>query len=438
MLKVSTAKTKNKKNRLRALAILAVAAAIAAGRSAPGAKGGAAANINLENRPVKTETIAKHKISDPREQIADVSAISTVDVIPKASGQVTDVLKKRGDVVQAGEVLFRIDSRDAESAARKSQIALESAQQTLSKSIEDNANTRRDLETAITKAQEQVDNAQKDYSKIRNDYDDGKATDRQVEQAQTALNNAQLDLESQKNKLAALDKTNSLAAQQSQVESNQVALSDAQRALENYEVKAPISGVLTDFSVEAGGTVSPSAKVGQVQQINPIKIKAELTEASYQLVKNKQELTYYSPDNPSEKGTAKITFLSNVMSATTKTYPMELEVPNADQKLKPGTRVLVQLTTEAEEQVIAVPTLSIVREGADSFVFVLQGDKVQKRKVKLGRLNDTYQEILDGVKEGEQLVTTGQHQLKDGQKVEVAKPDAAAQTSPPAADTNKK
>ncbi|MCZ8513291.1 efflux RND transporter periplasmic adaptor subunit [Paenibacillus filicis] len=438
MTKVSTAKSRNRKHCLRALAIVAVAAAIAAGCSAPGGKGQATVNMNLDNKPVKTETIAKHKISDPREQIADVAAISAMDIMPKASGQVTQVMKKRGDTVQAGEVLFQIDSRDAESAARKSQIALGSAQDSLAKSREDMANSRKDLQSAVTRAQEQLDNAQKDYSKARNDYDDGKVTQRQVEQAQTALNNAQMDLQSQQNKLAALDSTNQLAAQVSQVESSQVGLSDAQRALENYDVKAPVSGVLTDFSVEVGSSVSPSVKAGQVQQIDPIKIKAELTEASYQLVKNKQQLTYYTPDNPASKGTAQIKFLASVMSASTKTYPLELEVANADQKLKPGTRVLLQLTTESEEQVVAVPTLSIVREGADSYVFVLQGDTVQKRKITLGRLSDTYQEVLSGVKEGEQLVTSGQHQLKDGQKVEVAKPAPAGGAANPAAEPSKK
>ncbi|CAG7603699.1 Multidrug resistance protein MdtA [Paenibacillus solanacearum] len=430
-------RAKKAKKRVWTLALLAAVTALAAGCSA--SKGQATVNMDLENKPLKTETIAKKKISEPREQIADVAAITTVDIMPKASGQVTSVYKKRGDVVQAGEALFHIDSRDAESASQKSRISLESARQSLEKSREDTVNTRRDLQSAIAKAEEQVSNAQKEYSKIRNDYDEGQATLRQVEQAETAYNNARLDLESQQNKLAAMDKTDPLAAQQAQASSSQVAYEDAQRALENYDVKAPVSGVLTDFSVEAGGSVSQTAKVGQVQQIDPIKIKAELTEASYQLVKNKKQLTFFSTDRSSEKATADITFLSNVMSAQTKTYSLELEVANADQKLKPGSRVLLQLTTEDEEQVIAVPTLSIVREGADSYVFVLQGDHVERRKVKLGRLGDTYQEVLDGVKEGEKLVTSGQHQLKDGQKVNSAGAAVAPSASgQPAADSSKK
>ncbi len=109
------------------------------------------------------------------------------------------------------------------------------------------------------------------------------------------------------------------------------------------------------------------------------------------------------------------------MSAQNKTFTLELEVPNADGALQPGARVMVQLTSDAEQQVVAVPTLSIVREESATYVFVQQGDQYQKRQVKLGRINGSYQEVLEGVKEGDQLVVTGQHTLKDGQQADTSK-----------------
>ena len=67
-----------------------------------------------------------------------------------------------------------------------------------------------------------------------------------------------------------------------------------------------------------------------------------------------------------------------------------------------------------------IPSLSIVREGGDSFVYIVNGETVQKRKVELGRLNETNQEVISGVKEGEILVISGQHQLKDQDKIKVS------------------
>ncbi|OXM85506.1 efflux RND transporter periplasmic adaptor subunit [Paenibacillus rigui] len=196
-------------------------------------------------------------------------------------------------------------------------------------------------------------------------------------------------------------------------------LNDSVLSIENYSVIAPGSGILTDFNVVAGQTVSSTGgKLGQIQQIDPIKVTAELSENNYQLLKGKQELVYYDPDPPTNKGTAKISYLAPIMSATSKTYTLELEVSNKEHQLRPGKRYMIELTTEAEEQVSAIPTLSVIRENSDTFVFVKSGGQYQKRKVSLGRINGEYQEVLAGVKEGEQLVITGQNTLKDGQSVE--------------------
>lgn len=414
----------NRALKSRSVGVLVVAAAIAVtavGCSVPG-QGAGAAEAQLQVRAVRTEAVVKRDIGQPVEQVADVVALNVLDILPKASGEVLEVLRKRGEFVEKGDVLFRIDSRDAESAKRKSELALSSALESLQKAKDDRVNNRKDLADAVTRAEVALNNAEQDYNKMRNDFDAGKVTQHQVDQSKQRVDNARMSLESARSKLAANDNSNTIASIETQAESARISLEDATRNLDNYSVKAPASGLLTDFNVVAGQTVSMNGgKVGQVQQIDPVKIKTELSVTNYQLVKNKQQLTYYSPDAPDKKGTAAISYLAPVMSAQNKTFTLELEVPNADGALQPGARVMVQLTSDAEQQVVAVPTLSIVREESATYVFVQQGDQYQKRQVKLGRINGSYQEVLEGVKEGDQLVVTGQHTLKDGQKADTSK-----------------
>jgi hypothetical protein len=314
-------------------------------------------------------------------------------------------------------------------------LALKSAQESLQKAQDDKVNNRKDLVDAVTRSQTAYKNAEQDYNKIRNDYDAGTVTQHQVDQAKQAVDNAKMSLDSAQNKLTANDNSNTIASIETQAETARLSMDDATRSLDNYSVKAPSSGVLTDFNVVAGQSISAAAgKVGQVQQIDPIKLKTELSQTNYQLVKGKKELVYYNPDTPDKKETAQISYLAPLMSSSTKTFTLELEVPNADHLLQPGKRFMVQLTTETEEQVISVPTLSVIREESDTFVFVQQGDQYQKRKVKLGRINGEYQEVIDGVKDGEKLVTAGQNTLKDGQKVDTASASVQPQaTTTPAA-----
>ncbi|OCT12008.1 efflux transporter periplasmic adaptor subunit [Paenibacillus pectinilyticus] len=413
------------------ITMITVATVLATACSAPGAKG--AATVQLTPKAIKTEAIKLQTISNPIEQVADVAAGTTLDVISKANGEVTEVLKNRGEYVTKGDVLFVIDNKDALSAQRKSQLQVKSAQDALQQARDNKVNNRKDLADSVTRAQTALKNAQQDYNKIRNDFEAGTVTQHQVDQLKQAMDNAQMSLDSAQNKLAAFDNTDSISAAVTQAESATLTLDDATRSLDNYQVKAAGNGVLTDFNVVVGQTVSAAAgKVGQIQQIDPIKIKTELTETNYQLVKGKQELVYYNPDSPDKKGKAKISYLAPIMSAATKTYTLELEVPNPDHQLSPGNRYMVQLTTESEEKVTVVPTLSVIREESNTFVFVQQGDQYVKRKVKLGRISGEFQEVLEGIKEGEQLVVSGQSTLKDGQKVTApaASTQAAATATP--------
>jgi HlyD family secretion protein len=175
---------------------------------------------------------------------------------------------------------------------------------------------------------------------------------------------------------------------------------------------------LTDLNVTVGQTLAPGGRVGEVQQTNPVKIKSQLTEALANLVRGKSELTFYIPGVTTKAG-AKVIYLSDVINGQSKAYDLELEVPNPDGKLKPGSKAQVELTKDDEQNVPVVPSLIIVREGSNNFVFVVNGETVQKRKVELGRLNETNQEVISGVKEDEILVISGQHQLKDQDKIKV-------------------
>ncbi|MCD1259119.1 efflux RND transporter periplasmic adaptor subunit [Paenibacillus athensensis] len=402
-------------------ALLGLAAILAAGCAKPGAAPEASEKSASGMKQVKVQAVTKQKIGEPVEMVADVVAAAALDIPVKADGEVQEVLKKRGDRVEKGEVLLRIDATDAMSQRAKSELNRESLQQQMDKSEQDTENGKKDLQNTVNKLQTQVGDLEKAYNRVRNSYDEGSATDDQVEQAETALRNARMDLQSAQSKLETLESTNSLASLETQLKSAELSLSDAERALGNYEVKAPVSGVLTDFSVEPGMTVSRGMKIGQVQQVDHLKIKADLTASAAKLVRGKTQLLFHQSGS-ADVMTADVTYLADIMSTQSKTYPLELAVSNASGTLVPGMRVQVQLTGESEQNVVAVPTLSIVREGSDNFVFVLSGDHVEKRKVTPGRLSGSMQEVLDGVKEGEQLVVSGQHQVQDQEKVEVVKP----------------
>jgi HlyD family secretion protein len=402
------------------IGVLLLSTVIVAGCSSKQEAGAAdKTTVKEQIRTVKVDKITKQKIGEPPEQIGDVVSSIQLDVMTKSGGEVVDILKKRGEKVTKGDVLFRLDPTDVELQKEQSVLGVKSAQSQLTSKREDVVNGRSDLVNSLSKVQQAVKDAEKDYSKARNDYDQGLVSKEQVDKTETAWNNMKLDLDSAQKKLKSMDSTDSLAPLEVQVETAQLGIRSADRTLSNMEVKAPTTGVLTELTVELGMTVSPSFRAGQVQQVDPLKIKAVLTEASANLVRGKQQLSFYIP-GATDKMTGNVSFLSEIMNAETKAYDLELEVPNTDGKIKPGSKAQILLTEDQDQVVLVVPILSIIREGSDNFVFILNGDTAQKRKVELGRINETTQEIISGVKVDEVLVVSGQQQLKDQEKVKVS------------------
>lgn len=370
-------------------------------------------------KSVKVQKVVKQKIGDPLEQVADVVSATQLDVMSKASGEVKQILKQRGEQVAAGDVILKLDTVDMQLQKEKASLQLSSSQDALNKAKQDLSNSKTEMANSVKKMEQALLDVTKAYNKAKNDYDQGLIAKPQLDQAETAWKNQTMDLDLLKQKQKTLDTSDNLSALESQVQSASLSMKELERSMSNLEVKAPIGGILTELPIIAGMTIQPGVKVGHIQQFDPILIKAQLTENSAKLVRGKQELIYYIPGS-AEKPKARIKYLSDSMDTQSKSYELELEVANTNGQLKPGTKVQIQLTTEQEQIVVTVPTLSVVREGGDSFVFVLVGDTVEKRKVELGRLSELNQEVLSGVKEGEQLVVSGQNQLKDKEKVQLA------------------
>ncbi|RAV04662.1 efflux RND transporter periplasmic adaptor subunit [Paenibacillus sp. YN15] len=398
---------------------MVLAAALLAGCSAESPQQPAAA-VESQVKSVKVSPVEKKSIGEPLEQVADISASVQMNIVTKVNGDVLEILKKRGDRVEKGDILFRIDPTDLEIQKEKAQLSIAGTQEQMTKARRDLEDGKQELKDGITKLESALKDAEKGYNKLRNDYDMGLVTKIQLEQTETQLNGLKLDLEGMHRKLQSLESTNSLSQLEYGLKTADVSLRELDRGLSNTEVKATVGGVLTDLPVEVGMTVSPGIPAATVQQLDPVKIKAELTEEAAALVRGKQELSFYVPGSV-DKTKATVSYLADVIGAQTKSYSLELTVPNPDFKLKPGSKAQILLTEEQDQIVVTVPTLSVVREGGDTYVFVVNGNAAEKRKVQLGRLHETYQEVLSGIKEGEQLVISGQNQLKDKEPVQIVK-----------------
>lgn len=373
-------------------------------------------------KPVKAFKVIKQKIGDPLERAAEVQSSAQFGITSKVAGDIEQVLKKRGDMVQEGEVILRLKSAEADSqreaAARAVSTAQEAIEKAKTRAIKDTESQRLEMKNAIQKMELGMTGLMRNYNKMRNDYDIGLVTKAQLYEMESQMMSARLDLDQLKQKLSVLEPADATSELEPQLKNAQIALQQIDQSMKNLEVKATVSGLLTEMPLEAGMSLQPGSNVGIIQRLDPIKIKAQLTEVEANQIGDKKELSYYMTGTK-EIYKGAISYLSKVIDPETKSYEINLEVPNKDLTLKPGSKLRIQLTEEKDQIVVTVPTYSIVKEGDDAFVFVLTGDTVEKRSVQLGRLNEPNQEVLSGLKEGELVVKTNPGQLSNKEKVQM-------------------
>ena len=199
-----------------------------------------------------------------------------------------------------------------------------------------------------------------------------------------------------------------------------VSKSTYENMLENTTLVSPISGVVTARNYD-NGDMCGALPIFVVQRINPVKITINVSESLYTYIKKGMEVAVEFDALPEQKFTAKVSRITPSIDAATRTFPVELVLANAKELIKPGmyARVIMNYGTRKN---IVVPDVAVVKQlgSGNRYIYVYKQDgTVAFQRVELGRrMNDKY-EILSGLADGDEVVTSGQIALKDGIAVEL-------------------
>lgn len=242
----------------------------------------------------------------------------------------------------------------------------------------------------------------------------------QYNQANTQL----LSLEADLARMTPVFEAGGISAQQLDAMKTQVAIQrDVVANLKkNIELRSPISGVVTARNAEAGDMFA-NMPILQIMQINPLKITASISEKYFSKVKMNMPVEIATEVLPDEKFMGKVSLIYPAMDAATRTFTVEITIPNAGNKLRPGmfARAIFNL---GEVESVLVPDVAIKRQAGtnERAVFVVKEDgTVERRVVELGRQIEKNYVILSGLNAGEQVSVTGLSKLDDGTAVEISK-----------------
>ncbi|MCG9791702.1 efflux RND transporter periplasmic adaptor subunit [Flavobacterium algicola] len=315
------------------------------------------ASVSVKVSTVKTEEISLDFVAN-----GIFEAKQELILTAEKSGKVTSVLAKVGDRVNVGQTLA-IMRGDA---------------------ININAQA----------AEASYQNAKTDYNRFQNAYKTGGVTKQQLDQSKVMLTNAEASY------------------RQSKID------------VGDTRIKAPISGIINKKFIEPGSmlTSMPSTNLFEIVNTSKLKLTVAVNESQVASLKVGNSITVTSSVYQGKEFTGKITFIAPKADATL-SFPVEIEIANnSDNDIKAGMYgTAVFKSAQQRQSLTVIPRNAFVGSVNSNQVFVVENKIAKLKKVTAGRILGDQVEILDGLSDGESVITTGQINLQDGNTVEIIK-----------------
>lgn len=408
-------------------AILIIALAVSSFLSACGGSKAEnkTANANTGNEPppvIEVSTTAAISRELPRffEATGTLAGDEQTDVAPLIGGKVVAVGVDLGSFVKKGDMLAKLDDRDARLKLDQSQAQLEQQQATVRQAEEKlglKPNQKfeptqvpdvRNARAALNLAEKQFNRYEKllesgDVS--RSTYDVQKAQFEQAQQAyETALNNARQNYAAVQTARAGLQGT-------------KVLIEQSQKAIRDSVIYAPIAGFVAERQVDVGEYVTTTSKVATIVRTNPLRMKIDVPEQTVPFVKVGQTVSITTSAYSDKTFNGHIARISPNVTTASRTLSVEAEINNSEGLLKPGLFATARILQPRTESAVMIPARAVRTEGNVSRAFVINNGKAEQRLVQLGQTDSDMVEIKVGVKAGEKVATNNIDKLADGSLV---------------------
>ncbi len=329
------------------------------------------------------------------------------EVASAIAGLVTEVAVDVGSKVKKGDLLVRIDRRDA--AMRMAQAAAATAQAgaRLGLRVGDPFNPNRVPE--VQAAREALELAETEAKRARALVEGGTSPQSALDQAKSRLEQARAQAEVTLN-----NAKTSWAALQAAKAAQEL----TEKATADTDVLAPFDGVIDAKRVAPGEYATAGKVVAVLVRTDPLRLKVDVPETNAGLLAVDGDVMLTVGAWPDRVFTGKIKRIAAALKSQSRTLAMEAEVSNLDGALKPGYFAHVALVIPGKETpVLLVPPSAIGTSGSAARVFVIQGGTAIERIVSVGRTSQGLVEVRGALKPGETVATDHLDALTDGAHV---------------------
>lgn len=423
-------------NRSPKLLLLAIAGLLAVAALAYAFLFGGTKTISAA--PVRVESAGASQGASVLSATGYVVAHHKIAVGAKVMGRVQWIGVEKGDNVQEGQVLVRLEDSEFRAQVNQARANLAASQARLDQ-LRSGSRPQEKLrdKAAVLQAEARLRRAEADYQRSERLFRAGVSSKAELDHALAERDTAAALLEAARQSSTMTDigpRPEEIRAAQAEVQQMKAALDYAETQLAATEIKAPVTGTVLERIVERGEMVSPSAfggsgartSVVDLADLNDLQVELDISQTDFARLKMGQPAEIIPEAYPNLRYNGYIAEIAPEANRAKSTIQVKVKVENPDEQLRPEMNARVNFLAEKTAGTesnslgrVLVPKQAVVRRDNSAFVFVVKGDKVEQRAIRTGgEIGDDYF-VLEGLSGNETVAIAGIEKLSDGDRVKI-------------------
>jgi HlyD family secretion protein len=368
--------------------------------------------------PVERRTLERVVSTNGRLEPSEWTAFRS-----QTEGLVERVLVEKGQRVQSGQTLVILSSREARNKLAEAEARILLARAEI-ETLEKGGRTaeRAEIVSSLTRARLELDQLRREAATVDRLVERKAATRQEAQDLRDRLERQAAHIASIEARQSALVNPPDLTAARARLRDAQAGAEAARQRINLTTISSSITGTVYQLDVRPGAYVQPGSPVASVGVVGRLKAIAYVDEPELASIRPGLPVRITWDAAPERVWESKVERVPSQISAlgTRQVGETQILVANADGVLLPGTNITAAIQVKAVPGALALPKEAVRREGGLDGVFLLDGETLTFRPLRLGVSSVTHVEVLEGVKEGDRVAVAGEADVRSGMKIRPA------------------
>jgi len=379
--------------------------------------------FNRKTKPPEVEftRVARETIVSMLSTNGKVEPIEWMPVRAERAGVVGRILVSRGQQIRKGQPLVQLDTKIAEAELSKAQAVIQQAR-TEEKVLDQGGRIaeRQQLDADLARARFDLEVQQKQVDGLERLVAKQAATRVELDAAKQQMEQLRLRIQALEARKSALVTGTDKEIAKSKLLEAQAAAQIARTNLDLSMIPSPMDGVLYDFDLKQGAFVNPGDLIGRVGRLDRVRVTVYVDEPDLGRVRIGESVLITWDGLPGHQWKGNVDKLPTqvVKLDTRQVGEVGCVIANPDRDLLPNSNVTVEIQATTAADALVLPKEAIRREGTETGVYLLTGDRVTWRKVSLGVASYTKTQVLSGLNQGDAVALPSEKTLKNGSRVD--------------------